>query len=122
MVNEPGALIRNDLVTPTPEPAREFYAAVFDFTLDGNDDMPEADFTFLRRPDGHEVGGIFGNPAAQGSTWNTVFEVADTDEVVRRARDAGGKAEEPSDMLYGRIASVTDPFGTEFSVITRPGG
>ena len=34
VVNEPGALIRNDLVTPTPEPARQFYAAVFDFTLD----------------------------------------------------------------------------------------
>ena len=94
VVNEPGALIRNDLVTPTPEPAREFYAAVFDFTLDGNDDMPEADFTFLRRPDGHEVGGIFGNPAAHGSTWNTVFEVADTDEVgapgPRRRREVGG--------------------------------
>ena len=65
VVNEPGSLVRNDLVTPTPEPAREFYAAVFDFALEGNKDMPEADFTFLRRPDGHEVGGIFGNPAAQ---------------------------------------------------------
>ena len=86
VVNEPGALIRNDLVTPTPEPAREFYAAVFDFTLEDNKDMPGVDFTFLRRPDGHEVGGIFGNPAAHGSTWNTVFEVADTDEAVRRAR------------------------------------
>ena len=37
----------------TAREALEFYAAVFDFTLDGNDDMPEADFTFLRRPDGH---------------------------------------------------------------------
>ena len=122
VVNEPGALVRNDLVTPTPEPARRFYAAVFDLTLDGNDDMPEADFTFLRRPDGHEVGGVFGNPAAGGSTWNTVFEVAGTDEVVRRARDAGGKADDPIDMLYGRIASLTDPFGAELSVITRAGG
>jgi predicted enzyme related to lactoylglutathione lyase len=122
VVNEPGALVRNDLVTPTPAPARDFYAAVFGFTLDRNDDMPEADFTFLRRPDGHEIGGIFGNPAAPRSTWNTLFEVADTDEVVRRAAAAGGKAEVPSDMLYGRIAAVTDPFGVEFTVITRPTG
>ena len=122
VVNEPGALIRNDLVTPTPGPAREFYAAVFGFTLDGNDDMPDADFTFLRRADGHEVGGIFGNPAAPRSGWSTVFEVADTDEAVRRAGDAGGKGAEPTDMLYGRLASVTDPFGTEFSVIARPSG
>ena len=121
VVNEPGALVRNDLVTPTPGPAREFYAAVFGFTLDANDDMPDADFTFLRRPDGHEVGGIFGNPAAPRSTWSTVFEVADTDEAVRRANAAGGKGAEPTDMLYGRLAAVTDPFGVEFSVITRAG-
>jgi predicted enzyme related to lactoylglutathione lyase len=121
VVNEPGALIRNDLVTPDPGPARDFYAAVFGFTLDGNDDMPDADFTFLRRPDGHEVGGIFGSPAAPRSTWATVFEVADTDEAVRRANAAGGKGAEPTDMLYGRLAAVTDPFGVEFSVITRSG-
>jgi predicted enzyme related to lactoylglutathione lyase len=51
-----------------------------------------------------------------------VFEVADTDEAVRRARDAGGKSDDPFDMLYGRIASMSDPFGTEFSVITRASG
>jgi uncharacterized protein len=121
VVNEPGSLVRNDLVTPNPAPAREFYAAVFGFTLDGNGDMPEADFTFLRRPDGHEIGGIFGNSAAPRSTWATVFEVADTDEAVRRANASGGKGAEPTDMLYGRIAAVTDPFGVEFSVITRAG-
>lgn len=120
VVNEPNALIRNDLVTPNPGPARDFYAALFDFRLEGNADMPEMEFTFLRRPDGHEVGGIFGNPSAPRSTWNTVFEVADADEAVRRVNDAGGKGAEPNDMIYGRIAAVTDPFGTEFSVIARP--
>ena len=34
-VNEPGALVRNDLITANPGPARAFYAAVFDFSLDG---------------------------------------------------------------------------------------
>jgi len=119
VVNEPGALVRNDLVTPTPEPARAFYAAVFDFTLDANDDMPDADFTFLRRRDGHEVGGVFGDPAAARSAWGTCFEVADTDDTVRRATGAGGKAAEPTDTPYGRMAALTDPFGTEFTVITR---
>ncbi|PTR40517.1 putative enzyme related to lactoylglutathione lyase [Rhodococcus sp. OK611] len=64
LVNEPNTLLRNDLVTPDPGPARDFYAAVFDFTLDGNEDLPGMDFTFLRRPDGHEIGGIMGDPAA----------------------------------------------------------
>jgi uncharacterized protein len=120
VVNEPGALVRNDLVTPTPEPARDFYAAVFEFTLDRNTDMPDFDFTFLRRQDGHEVAGIFGNPAATSSSWATTFEVEDTDAVVSAANDAGGSADAPQDMLYGRYAVVTDPFGTELSVIARP--
>jgi predicted enzyme related to lactoylglutathione lyase len=119
-VNEPGALVRNDLVTPDPAPARQFYAAVFDFTLDGNEDMPQADFTFLRRPDGHEVGGIMGAPGA-ASAWSTTFEVAGTDEAVRRALDAGGRSDGAQEFLYGRIATITDPFGAEFTVITRPG-
>jgi predicted enzyme related to lactoylglutathione lyase len=120
IVNEPNSLVRNDLVTPNSETAREFYASVFDFSLDRNKDMPDFDFTFLRRPDGHEVGGIFGAPGAPASAWNTTFEVADTDAVVQRAIENGGKSSEPDDMIYGRIATVTDPFGVELSVITRP--
>jgi predicted enzyme related to lactoylglutathione lyase len=117
LVNEPGSLVRNDLVTPDPGPARAFYADVFGFTLDGNPDMPEFDFTFLRRPDGHEIGGIMGAPGAERSEWNTTFEVADTDAAVAAA--AGGQAGEIQDMIYGRIATLHDPFGAEFSVITR---
>jgi uncharacterized protein len=122
VVNEPGALLRNDLVTPTPEPARAFYSAVFDFTLDGNEDLPGLDFTFLRRPDGHEIGGIVGLPEAPRSAWGTLFEVADTDAAVERAIAGGGSATTPEDFVYGRTATVTDPFGTEFTVGSRPTG
>ena len=120
VVNEPGSLVRNDLITPDPEPARRFYAAVFDFTLDGNPDLPDFDFTFLRRRDGHEVGGIMGVAEAPSSAWATTFEVADTDETVARATAAGGTATAPEDFVYGRMATVTDPFGAEFTVIARP--
>jgi predicted enzyme related to lactoylglutathione lyase len=119
VVNEPGSLVRNDLVTPEPAPAREFYAAVFDFTLDGNPDLPDANFTFLRRPDGHEVGGIMGMPGSV-SAWSTTFEVAGTDEAVQRALEVGGLSDGAKDFLYGRLATITDPFGVEFTVITRP--
>lgn len=119
VVNEPGSLVRNDLVTGDPEPARQFYARVFDFTLDRNEDMPRFDFTFLRRPDGHEIGGIMGVPDAP-SAWNTTFEVAGTDEAVQRALDNGGRSDGATDFVYGRIATIDDPFGAEFSIITRP--
>jgi uncharacterized protein len=122
VVNEPGSLVRNDLVTPTPEPARAFYAAVFGYTLDRNEDLPDFDFTFLRRPDGHEIGGVMGVPGAPRSAWSTTFEVADTDAVVERATAGGGSADAPQDFVYGRMATITDPFGAEFSVIARPAG
>ena len=120
IVNEPGAWLRNDLVTPEPEPARAFYAAVFDFTLDANPDLPGVDFTFLRRPDGHEIGGIQGEPGAPRSAWGTLFLVDDTDKAVERAVAGGGSTTEPMDFPYGRIATVTDPFGTEFTIGAAP--
>ncbi|MFC8127761.1 VOC family protein [Streptomyces sp. NPDC057302] len=121
LVNEPGSLVRNDLLTPDPDRARTFYSAVFGYTLDLNDLMPDMDFTFLRRPDGHEIGGIFGTPAADSaSTWATTFEVADTDAAARQATASGGTSTTPEDIPYGRIATLTDPAGNEFSVITRP--
>jgi uncharacterized protein len=122
VVNEPGSLVRNDLVTPDPEPARAFYSAVFGYTLDRNEDLPDFDFTFLRRPDGHEIGGVMGLPDAPRSAWSTTFEVADTDAVVERASAGGGTAGAPEDFVYGRMATITDPFGAEFSVIARPPG
>lgn len=120
LVNEPNTLVRNDLVTGDPAAARSFYPAIFEFTLDGNQDMPGFDFTFLRRPDGHEIGGIIGMPGGAASRWATVFEVDDTDNAVQRAVAEGGTVGEVNDTLYGRTASLTDPFGAEFEVITRP--
>ncbi|MGX7828076.1 VOC family protein [Actinokineospora sp. 24-640] len=120
VVNEPGALVRNDLTTGDPARAREFYRAVFDFTFDVNDDLPGLDFTFLRRPDGHEVAGIVGEPKALRSRWSTTFEVADADTTATEALKSGGRVIDSQDMAYGRVAVLLDPFGTEFSVIARP--
>lgn len=119
LVNEPNTLVRNDLVTASPSAARNFFTAVFDFTLDGNDDLPDWDFTFLRRPDGHEIGGILGIAGAP-SAWATAFEVADTDATVATAVSAGGAVSSVDDTPYGRSAELTDPSGVQFSVIARP--
>ncbi|MDO9377722.1 MAG: VOC family protein [Nocardioidaceae bacterium] len=116
-VNEPGALLRNDLVVPDATAARAFYAAVFDFTLDANEYLPGGDFTFLRRPDGHEVGGIIADPDVRRPGWDVLFQVTSADESVERVLAAGGSVVVPAhDMPYGRLATVADPFGTELSL------
>ncbi|RII18690.1 27 kDa antigen Cfp30B [Streptomyces sp. YIM 130001] len=120
LVNEPDTLVRQDLVTPDAGPARAFYPKVFTYTLDRNDDLPDFDFTFLRRPDGHEVGGIFGNPKAGTAAWHTVFEVADADRSAERARTAGAEVSAVTDSPYGRTAEIVDPLGTAFGIIARP--
>ncbi|WP_033294222.1 VOC family protein [Amycolatopsis jejuensis] len=113
LVNEPNTLMRNDLVTPVPAPAREFYCAVFGFSLDGNDNLPGVDFTFLRRPDGHEIGGILGNPSATAPTWGTLFLSDDADAAAERATTKGGEVISAEDSPYGRMVTIRDPFGTE---------
>ncbi|WP_037363907.1 VOC family protein [Amycolatopsis orientalis] len=114
LVNEPGTLLRNDLVTPAPNPARDFYCAVFAFTLDGNDDLTGIDFTFLRRPDGHEIGGIIGDSTAAASAWGTLILVTDADAAGARAAEHGGKIVEAQDSPYGRMVTIRDPFSAEF--------
>jgi predicted enzyme related to lactoylglutathione lyase len=63
-----------------------------------------------------------GIPEAPSSFWSTTFEVADTDAVVARAAEAGGSPSAAEDFVYGRMATITDPFGAEFTVIARPEG
>lgn len=116
IVNEPNTLLRNDLVTADPEPARDFYATVFGFTLEADPKTPDLDFTYLRRPDGHEIGGIIGEPGRSTSTWTTLFLVDDADTAVRAATEAGGTCLNLEDTVYGRMAVLMDPFGAEFSV------
>jgi predicted enzyme related to lactoylglutathione lyase len=116
IVNEPGSLAWNELVTPAVDQAGTFYQAVFDYTLEPMA-TPDLDYTVLHRPDGHRIGGIHGLAEAPSSSWLTYFQVEDTDAAVRRAIDAGGTSPaEPWDSPYGRIAALEDPFGVKFRV------
>ena len=77
-------------------------------------------FTCLPPPRRARGRGHHGRPG-RGSSWTTTLEVAGTDEVVRRAIEAGGACPGGTqDFVYGRMATITDPFGAEFTVITRP--
>jgi uncharacterized protein len=109
-----------DLGIPDLDRAMEFYRALFGWEYDVGPAGSGRYTTCLLR--GRPVAGVFGLPAAPVSRWATTFEVADTDAVAGRARAAGGTVGDVQDMVYGRIATITDPFGAEFSVIARPPG
>lgn len=119
LVNEPGALVWNELVTDDADEAREFYRNLFDYTTEPV--AGEADYTLLRRPDGHEIGGIHGAPDRATSSWLSYLQIEDLDWALRIARTSGGTVEGDSWISpYGRMAHVRDPFGAEFRLVRPP--
>lgn len=119
-VNEPGSLVWNEVVTPDPKAALDFYAAVFGHRGEAMpaEEAGGMDYTVLKRPDGRYIGGVMGEPGAGGASWQSCFAVADADEAVRLVREGGGAVDqEPVDSPYGRFASVRDPFGARFQVM-----
>jgi predicted enzyme related to lactoylglutathione lyase len=64
--------------------------------------------------------GLWGNQ--ERSTLFLCYVVDDVDDAVDRVRGAGGRAEEPADEPYGRVASCVDDQGTAFAVFRPPPG
>ncbi|GGS92531.1 VOC family protein [Streptomyces cinerochromogenes] len=119
----PGTPVWNELRTFETESVGKFYKSVFGF-----EEEPEvsADFDYLTlRLDGRPVAGLHGMgqalPRDRGPHWETYFEVADLGETLRQVTGLGGRILRPAhDSPHGRVASVADPEGAEFSVVQDP--
>jgi predicted enzyme related to lactoylglutathione lyase len=121
---EPGAMAWSELVTTDPKGATEFYAAVFDYAHEAVPGGLEYHALKLTpAPDDPGIGGVHGEMAELGLTtplWLTYFLVDSTDEEVAKAREAGGSViQEPEDTTYGRLATVADPFGARFKLMSQ---
>jgi predicted enzyme related to lactoylglutathione lyase len=123
LVNAPGALVWNDLVTADPDAAKAFYAELFGWTYE---DLPEAGagggYQAIRN--GQSLnGGIRQAPpeqAAHPPYWSTTFACEDVDATLEQAAAAGGNVLMPGmDMgSVGRFGLVQDPQGAAFAVYT----
>lgn len=115
VVNDVGAWSWNELVTPDPEGARRFYAALLGWEYEEQEGGQ-----ILIWVAGRLGGGISpqteeerGSPPA----WVPYFTVASADETGRAAEGLGGRTLVPgTDMPYGRSAEVADPQGAVFRV------
>ncbi|MER8183506.1 VOC family protein [Kitasatospora sp. NPDC094015] len=124
VVNEPGALVWNELNTADPEAAKAFYPAAFGVQLPL---MEGATHYWALEVDGKAVGGVqkLGGslPPGTPSHWLTYFAVDDTDSTVDALIRAGGTVMmPPTDSPWGRNAIVQDPQGAVFAVIRVPAG
>ncbi|MFD8317510.1 VOC family protein [Kitasatospora purpeofusca] len=122
VVNEPGALVWNELNTTDTAAAGRFYQQALGLrpaTVQGMDG-----FYSLNVGD-HTVGGmqpVAGYlPPGTPSHWMTYFSVDDTDSTVDALVKAGGSVVQPPfDMQAGRMAVVADPQGAVFALTSTP--
>lgn len=119
IVNEPGALVWNQLSTPDPEAAGAFYRAALGLEAAPIPEMPE--FTGFNVK-GRTIGGVQGMenlPEGVPPHWLVNFAVDDTDSTVAALVRAGGSVMAPPfDMeKVGRMAVVQDPQGAVFAVV-----
>jgi uncharacterized protein len=118
VVNEPGGLTWNEAAHRDPEVGRAFYATVFGYRYAPVPGAGDVYRTFS--VDGeHPVGGMGAVPVPETPPhWLTYFAVTDADATVAAARERGATVEAgPFDTEFGRMATITDPWGATFAVI-----
>jgi PhnB protein len=109
--------------------AVEFYEAVFGAEVLTRNDMPDGTVahcelqigsSILQLGDANPAWGM-ASPDPELITESLVLYVEDCDAVVAKAVEAGARVrEEPSVFLTGdRYASIADPFGRRWSIMTR---
>jgi uncharacterized protein len=115
-VNEPGCLTWNDLNTPDPDTAREFYAALFGWAFEK---MPsdEVDYWVIKNGE-RSNGGMMGTQqSGVPPFWMPYFAVEDVERTAEQAASAGGgKHAGPIEVPSGRVSVLHDPAGATFAV------
>ena len=115
LVNEPGTVIWNELITDNPA-AVTFYEQVLGVST-ATVDMGESKYTMFQ-VGGKEVGGTTPSQmAGVPNHWHVYFAVADADGTAAKIKQLGGSVVvEPFDTPIGKMAVVADPQGAVFSL------
>lgn len=138
-VNEPGAVVFNDLSSADLETAKEFYGAVFGWetielggglawALPGYGEfLDRLNPGTLERVAEQGAPAGFANvvaslrpldadPAAEQPRWGVTFAAADADATAARAAELGGRVlVEPTDAPWVRTTVIADPQGVTFT-------
>jgi uncharacterized protein len=119
LVNEPGTVTWNELVTDNPA-AVSFYEQVLGVTTTTMD--MGADKYTMFQVGGKEVGGSMPPPTAGvPNHWQVYFAVADADATAAKIKQQGGSiVVEPFDSPIGKMAVAADPQGAVFSLFQAP--
>jgi uncharacterized protein len=121
LVNQPGAMTWNDLVTPDPEGAEAFYGGLFGWTTE---EMPGSGGYRVIRNGERSNGGIMPlDPDRMGenmpATWMPYFGHEDVERLATSIGELGGRVfNGPVRVPAGQFAVLGDPQGAVFAVLT----
>jgi uncharacterized protein len=120
LVNAPGALTWNDLVTPDAEAAARFYGELLGWTAE---ELPDAGgYRVIRNGERMNGGMQPSDPQRTGHappSWMPYFGHEDVERVVGEVGGLGGQLYNgPIQMSQGTIAILADPQGAVFAVWT----
>lgn len=121
VVNEHGALTWNELMTPDPSAVTQFYADVLGWTFQ-TAPMPSGEYTVFHVDGGSENGiaGAMQPPMSMPAFWGVYFHVDDAAATVARAKELGAQVMMDATAMpgVGTLATLVDPQGAAFSVMT----
>jgi predicted enzyme related to lactoylglutathione lyase len=111
-VNDAGYMCWNELASPDPGRAREFYGALLGWEVEPE----ETGYGVIRR-EGAINGGIRPQQDGEPAHWLVYFTVDSCDDAVAAVRAGGGSVVAgPMDTAMGRVAAVRDPQGAAFAL------
>ncbi len=123
LVNEPGSLCWNEVLTRDADSEKAFYPQVFGWGM-GRPQFEGAPESYtVWEVDGRPVGGMMQMndeyfPPEVPPHWAVCFAVDDCDGTVAKAKELGATITAgPMDMAIGRFAGIIDPQGASFTVM-----
>lgn len=115
LVNEPGALVWNELSTPDMEGAAAFYNDLFGWSTESLESSPEP-YLVIKNGEASN-GGIRELKEPMPPNWLVYFGVEDIEQGVAKVAElGGGTMVEPFDIGVAKIAVVHDPQGAAFAL------
>jgi predicted enzyme related to lactoylglutathione lyase len=121
LVNEPGALCWNELMTTDTPACKKFYTTLFGWTAKDQDMGPMGTYTVFSNGD-RQAGGMMPIGPQMGPVppnWAVYFAVDDVDARSAKAQASGANVLVPPTDIpnIGRFAAMMDPQGAAVSII-----
>ena len=118
LVNEPGTINWNELLTTDPG-VTKFYSDVVGLTTETMDMGEGGPYTMFKAGDAMVGGTIAPQMPGTPNHWHVYFGTDDADATAAKATELGGSVlAPPFDTPVGRMAVLSDPQGAVFSIIS----